>query len=239
MEGIIQVSQLLGPVIGSSLMMIGLYTPFYFAFPIAFLQIPLILCLPSGKRAISTDRKDTPEQEALLESELDAEGEDAALTTTIGVAIAYTPKKSSYQELVKTIKEDTKSFFMMFWQHSIVRYAYTACLVITLGKQALHILLQYVSKRFHITLAQVSKHSPNHKLWVAKLTLMKAGFLFSVKAVVALILYTLILPFAHRTSGSSVEVSNVRVARASILLLCAGTTMMGLSWNLWVLTPGN
>ena len=68
---------------------------------------------------------------------------------------------------------------------------------------------------------------------------MKAGFLFSVKAVVALILYTLILPFVHRASGSSVEVSNVRVARASILLLCAGTTMMGLSWNLWVLTPGN
>jgi len=167
MEGIIQVSQLLGPVIGSSLMMIGLYTPFYFAFPVAILQIPLILCLPSGKQAISTGQNNTPERETLLEPELEAEREDVALTTSIEAAIAYEPKKSFYQELVKNIKEDTKSFVVMFWQHSTVRYAYTACLVITLGKQALHILLQYVSKRFHITLAQVSDHYPNQKLWAA------------------------------------------------------------------------
>jgi hypothetical protein len=156
LEGIIQISQLVGPVIGSSLLMIGLYIPYYFAFTVAIMQIPLVLCLPSGKQSDLTTRKDIPEQETLLNPESEIEGEGATLLNAGGTAIAYAPRKSSYQEVITTIKEDTRRFVMMFTKHNIVIYAHAACLVITLGKQALHILLQYVSKRFGITLAQVS-----------------------------------------------------------------------------------
>ena len=41
LEGIIQVSQLIGSVIGSSLLMLGIAVPFYFAVPLACLSIPL------------------------------------------------------------------------------------------------------------------------------------------------------------------------------------------------------
>lgn len=73
---------------------------------------------------------------------------------------------------------------------------------------------------------------------ICKLIFTKAGFLLSVKAVVVLILYTLILPLANKTSKSSIEISNVLIAKVSILLLSTGTLIMGISWNLFVLTPG-
>jgi len=150
-------SQLIGPVIGSSLLMVGIYVPYYFSIPVAIFQIPLVLCLPAGKQSHTTNKQpDTAEQDPLLVPEPALEGEGEALLNvrrTINMSKART---ASRKELWKTIKEDSRRFFMMFRSHNIVIYAHATCLVITLGKQALHILLQYVSKRFGITLAQVN-----------------------------------------------------------------------------------
>ena len=49
-----------------------------------------------------------------------------------------------------------QEFWRMLVEYRIVQYAYAASLVITLGKQALHILLQYTSKRVGVTIAEVS-----------------------------------------------------------------------------------
>jgi len=66
----------------------------------------------------------------------------------------------------------------------------------------------------------------------------QAGFLFSIKAAVVLVLYTLVIPSWPRLTGTSLEVSNIWLLRISVVLLALGSLMMGLSWNVGVLVPG-
>ena len=65
LEGIIQVSQLIGSVIGSSLMMLGIAVPFYFVVPLACLSIPLAFSLPGRSANAHTEPADSPAQEDL------------------------------------------------------------------------------------------------------------------------------------------------------------------------------
>jgi len=55
----------------------------------------------------------------------------------------------------QTLKNELAQFWKLFTQYRVVQYANAAALVVTLGKQALHILLQYVSKRFGVKIAEV------------------------------------------------------------------------------------
>lgn len=55
---------------------------------------------------------------------------------------------------------------------------------------------------------------------------------------VALILYTLILPFAQRVMTAEPNQSDISLARLSIVLLALGSICIGISWNIWALTPG-
>ncbi|KAA6412999.1 MAG: hypothetical protein FRX48_02742 [Lasallia pustulata] len=239
LEAVIQVSQLIGPIIGSSLLMLGIYVPYYFIFPVALLSIPLTLCLPH--RALSGDltkphlsRQHSPvrcqayvhpEEQHLLSQ--DPSSTDQRYVRVEGTEVSYSgshviahgPKTPRLRSLRDKMWADAKHFSKIFKEFPVVRYSYAALLVTTLGKQALHILLQYVSKRFNVSVAQ-------------------AGFLFSIKAVVALVLYTLILPFAQRIMGTDSNRSNIRLARLSIVLLALGTSLIGISWNIWALIPG-
>ncbi|KAL2869468.1 major facilitator superfamily domain-containing protein [Aspergillus lucknowensis] len=223
LEGLIQISELVGPIIGASLLLQGIFTPYYFIFPLALLSLPLTLFLPS--RGLHPDSQPTdgiqspaPETEPLLDPSSNDQPENSP-----------PPKDPSnppfapirFASLFGSLRTKFVQFYSLFRQFRIVQYAYAAMLVTTLGKQALHILLQYVSKRFGVTIAQ-------------------AAFLFSIKAVVVLLLYTLVLPAAYHamSARSSNFHSDLRLARLSCLLLMAGTFWMGVSWNIIALVPG-
>ena len=51
-------------------------------------------------------------------------------------------------------------------------------------------------------------------------------------------LYALVLPLARRTTGMSESNTNARIAQASIVLLMIGTLIMGMSWDIGMLIPG-
>ena len=53
-----------------------------------------------------------------------------------------------------------------------------------------------------------------------------------------MVLYALILPLARRTTGMNEIDTNARIARASIVLLVSGTLVMGMSWDIGMLIPG-
>jgi hypothetical protein len=55
-----------------------------------------------------------------------------------------------------TAKKELRQFTQNFTRIPIVRFSYATMLVQALGKKQSHILLQYVSKRFGTTIAQVS-----------------------------------------------------------------------------------
>jgi hypothetical protein len=59
--------------------------------------------------------------------------------------------------LARALLEAKKSWRLVL-DYRVIQYGYAASLIITLGKQSLHILLQYVSKRFGVTIAEVRPH---------------------------------------------------------------------------------
>jgi MFS family permease len=180
LEGLIQISQLLGPAVGASLLTLGgVFKPYYFTIPLALLSIPLALLLPSGTRSIplskpslsnvrhpngdsiSNQEDGPPEEHQNLLSSGDTEDPPASLNNQESASIAGSSpwvwsKQGNVQHFFKTIRSEFKQSIKIFTQYPIVRFSYAAFLVVTLGKQALHILLQYVSKRFGVTIAEVS-----------------------------------------------------------------------------------
>lgn len=79
LEAVVQISQLIGSIIGSSLLMLGVYAPFYFIFPVALLSIPLTLYLPHG--ATSDDSIEPPlsRQESPVHCGIDVHSEEQHL----------------------------------------------------------------------------------------------------------------------------------------------------------------
>ena len=179
MEGVIQVSQLLGPVIGSSLLMLGIYVPFYPVFVLACLSIPLALLLPEESRLSHIERSpserckhsdgltvrregsiQSTETDSLLRphsamSRISGISGESFGQKSIAISIDRDHSKDNFSRLCNAAWVDMKQFWALFIKFPIVKYAYAASLVVTLGKQALHILLQYTSKRFGITIAEV------------------------------------------------------------------------------------
>ena len=190
LEAVIQVSQLIGPIIGSSLLMLGIYVPFYFMFLVALLSIPLTLCLPH--RASSDDatkpqlsRQHSPvhfqpsmhpeEQHLLTQNPSPADQryvkvQGTEFSSSSSHITAQGLNASILQPFGDKIWTDAKRFTKIFREFPVVRYSYAALLVTTLGKQALHILLQYVSKRFGVSVAQVSLENPPYRISKPKLS---------------------------------------------------------------------
>lgn len=77
---------------------------------------------------------------------------------------AYGQGISRLQIFCDKLRADAVAFTKMFKEFKVVQYSFAALLVTTLGKQALHVLLQYVSKRFGISVAQVSPMNALHMI---------------------------------------------------------------------------
>jgi hypothetical protein len=54
------------------------------------------------------------------------------------------------------MRSDFGNLFGLFKRFPIVRFSAAALLVVALGKQSLHVLLQYTSKRFGVSIAEVT-----------------------------------------------------------------------------------
>ena len=161
-EAIIQCCQLAGPSIGSVLLLRSIWLPFVFALPLAAVSLPLALALQSFSN--------TPNTSSIRHSEPEPPNESSSLLTRHStntnskdseLHLSYEPWV--YRGLRATVVS-WKSCLIHHWelisQHSLFRYAYAALFIVTLGKQSLHILIQYAAQRFgDVNIALVS-HSP-------------------------------------------------------------------------------
>ncbi|KAI4163046.1 MAG: hypothetical protein LQ342_003364 [Letrouitia transgressa] len=119
-----------------------------------------------------------------------------------------------WQSLHKSMKETNQ----LFTSSRVTQYASLGFLATSFGKQLFQPLIQYVSVRFGIPIA-------------------KAGFLYTIKAAVLLMLFTVILPAGKWIDRISHQSYNSRLAGASIVLLASGSLLMGLSRYLSMLLP--
>ena len=206
--------QLLGPLIGSSLLLINIYAPFYLVSSLIVAAISMAIMLPSKHPSKLACSVEPPEQERLLARAPDSlletfPDERASNSTTLKpLTLSRSLRRAAHHIAAKF-----RSFLHMFLDLRLTQYAALALFTMTLGKQSLHILVQYVSKRFGISVAH-------------------AGYLLSIKAVVNLVLLVFVLPVARNTQGSTASHFNAHLVRCSIVLLVAGSAFMGLSTGL-------
>lgn len=66
----------------------------------------------------------------------------------------------------------------------------------------------------------------------------KAGLLFTVKAIVVLVVFMLVLPSGKLVKSVPIQRTNIRFVKASIVLLASGSLLMGLAWGYWIIIPG-
>ncbi|PSN59644.1 MFS general substrate transporter [Corynespora cassiicola Philippines] len=212
LEFTIQLAQLAGAAIGPAFLLLGVYPPFYFVFPIALLSIPMALLLPSGGRSDRSRKR----RASNTSSSEQAEESDRLLNKN---APPQNAGQSYFNQTLSGAKRELQRCWNLFTGWRVIQYGYAASLVVTLGKQALHVLLQYVSQRFRVSIAE-------------------AGFLFAIKAGVVIVLYLIILPALQRMVRGRQDEVTIKLARASIVLLTVGVALMGLAWNIGVLIPG-
>jgi len=168
LELCIQIGQLLGPIPGSSLLLLGVLTPFYFVFSISLISIPLVLLLPSGGSSSNRHKKrSTPGQ---LQTEQPDEAQSLlSVGDTDPLSAEISHKRGVKDTFDKSVIELKRSW-QLFWDYRIIQYGYAAALVVTLGKQALHILLQYISKRFGVSIAKVCISLSFSTTWLIVIT---------------------------------------------------------------------
>ena len=148
--------------------MLGIAVPFYFVVLLACLSIPLAFLLPGRSANASTERAESPAEE-----DLDDHTDASYGSEEIEPLLTSTPKNTgnssdrdsrpakklmpwTMHSTSKDVRQRLQGFWRMLVEYRIVQYAYAASLVIMLGEQALHVLLQYTSKRFGITIAEIS-----------------------------------------------------------------------------------
>ena len=196
--------------------MFNLYAPFHFIFPMALTALPLALLLPSKGAQIQFKKDSPPEQDSLLSRQSPSdEIPDGGITESSDSISLHSAsqQRSTLQAFRDQIRRKVKLFAKLFFRVQLAQFGALALFVVTLGKQSLHILVQYASKHFGITVAS-------------------AGYLLSVKAIVNLVLFIVVLPVARGAQRRTMKISNALLARISIGLLAFGTACMALSPNL-------
>jgi hypothetical protein len=132
--------------------------------PFAMTSLVLVFLLPPGRRAaVSVNKAELADAVSSIEETdglLVPEEADIAdivhqSSTSAGDEEAKNTLLAKLKSAWKTSKVELRQFARIFTTLPIVRFSYAAMLVHALGKQQLHILLQYVSKRFGTTIAQV------------------------------------------------------------------------------------
>jgi len=138
-----------------------------------------------------------------------------------------TPKdRSSLRDLISRgssqFKSEIHNYIKLFRSSRNITLCLLIFLVTSLSDNNLNVLLQYASKRYGWTISQ-------------------AAYLFSVKAGVNVILYTLIVPLGLEqlkySWGFSSVYANLWAEKSSIVLLCLGSLAIGLSFNIGLLIP--
>ncbi|KAI9672464.1 MAG: hypothetical protein M1817_003230 [Caeruleum heppii] len=242
LEALIQLSQVVGPILGSLLLQIDVFIPFAIMMPIALLSLPLSFILPQkpqqklqrdsesvrkpldhiqqddsipyyndGRRQ-SQEEQASHEDDPLLETGSDTSSPE-------GADRVASKRRVTFRDRADRLRDDFKDYASLFASNPVVRFAAFSYLASAFGRSSLRILIQYASKRFHVSIAE-------------------AGLLFTIKAIVVLFVFIVVLPSARLIRSAPVQTTNVRLAKFSILLLTAGSVLMGLAWSYWLLTPG-
>ncbi|OIW32557.1 hypothetical protein CONLIGDRAFT_668240 [Coniochaeta ligniaria NRRL 30616] len=145
--------------------------------------------------------------------------------------------KSQLSEMQRTVR----GLFKLMKDSPSYLYCLSIFLITTLSRSSLNILLLYVSKRYSKTIAQVIGTPPAVGIpLIFKQLITTAGRLpVLVKAGVSLVLYFGIIPgllrllvarFLYTSAGA-----NLWGLRASVILLCIGSLLVGLSSAVWAL----
>ncbi|KAH8150986.1 uncharacterized protein LAJ45_05169 [Morchella importuna] len=185
LQACVLLSELVAPLLGSLLMSRNVWIPLLAGLAIQTLGIPIAALLPETKSAHPTTT--------------DAESSEDEET-------APPPKKegeSDYRAVFSFLLADLNTALLVL-----------TFLIATIGRQALEILLQYVSKRYSWPLAT-------------------ANILFSLRAGINLLLLLFLLPFIGTTLlsrfGYTSAGKDLLIARVSIVLMAAGFGVIGVS----------
>jgi hypothetical protein len=250
-----QVTRLLAPTVAAVTMSINLWIPFWIGVGAYLIALPVVSLLPDTRKHVSKAGSsgqseitiNPGENQPLLPTE-DVSGDVGvdvdivseplystvlhksllrASVSTWSSSNSPPPKdRSSLRDLISRsssqVKSEIHDYIKLFRSSKNITLCLLIFLVTSLSDNNLNVLLQYASKRYGWTISQ-------------------AAYLFSVKAGVNVILYTLIMPLGLQklkySWGFSSVYANLWAEKSSILLLCLGSLAIGLSFNIGLLIP--
>lgn len=146
---------LLGPVIASSTMSIGLLAPIWISVVVNLLSSLIVVLLPDTRQSIhrqsdaSNDNPRPAEQEALLpgsSGQVSLSSERFSLTNFLGT-------------IKRTVLRELQAMRLLFAASRNVRLCLLVLLVTRLGASSIDILIQYISIRYGWTYAEVNAPS--------------------------------------------------------------------------------
>lgn len=223
---IVQVVQMISPLVGSFLVTVNVWAPFYLGIVLQLGQYLLVPFLPQTRADPRANISPPPDEEDLLlprgintTSILNCSGGGNIVPTRTALPTRSPVLGCSVLQALPSIRYCAELFF----QNTKVALMLAGFFVTTLGRSFIGTLLQYVSIRYDWTLAH-------------------AGYLLSLKSLTSMLLFLLILPgvttYFSKFHGVSVRKINLTVARVSIALLAAGSMLVGISTSPRLLIPG-
>ncbi|EPE26904.1 MFS general substrate transporter [Glarea lozoyensis ATCC 20868] len=192
------VAECLTPPIASMLMTKSVWIPLLAALGFELLGYAFIIPLPETlpQKTPEDTAESSRSSEALVEEEeqrplLEADESD--------------PKKPS------RLSDMKESFSFLTRDKAVAALVFTF-LVSKVGRQSTNLIIQYVSKRYHWSIA-------------------KAGLLLSLRAAVNIILFLLVLPAisTYAFPGATAAFKDLTISRVSILLMIFGTLVLSVS----------
>lgn len=150
-----QIMQLLGPALSSASMMHNLWLPFWMGLGCLILVVPSIALLPETRRHLGKDRE-----------ALDSLVHDGVVTSHMHLWEESKSLKKSIRLVVRKVYLQWKDFRLLMSSSRNFSLCLVIFLVTTLARGSQGILLQYVSKRYDKTFAEVSRTVPTESFRV-------------------------------------------------------------------------
>jgi hypothetical protein len=246
-----QVTRLLAPALAAVTMSINLWIPFWIGVGAYLIALPVVSLLPDTRKHVLKAVSGSRSQHKITITPSEYRPLLAAEDVPNNVHVVIKPLYSTYlnkfllrpsvstwssndssplkerhslRDLIRRgssqFKSEVYDYIKLFRSSKNITLCLLIFLVTSLSDNNLNVLLQYASKRYGWTISQ-------------------AAYLFSLKAGVNVILYTLLVPLGLKHLKYSWEFSSVRAnlwaERSSILLLCFGSLAIGLSFNIGLL----
>jgi hypothetical protein len=218
-----QITRLLAPALAAVTMSVNLWLPFWIGVGLYGIALPAVNLLPDTRKH-SLKAAPQGHGEVIIHPD-----ETQSLLPTMNFPVESSIRKSlnersNLQELAtkgwNQARSELRDYIKLFQSSRNVSLSLLIFLVTSLSDNNLNVLLQYVSKRYDWTISQ-------------------AAYLFSLKAGLNVILYTLIVPLGlqyliHAWKFSCVG-GNLWATKVSIVVLCLGCLAIGLSFKIWML----